>query len=233
MIPLIKPGRRPADSRVDPKHLASRPSQSSSIWRRALRDVKRPWRTIFLLMLFASSVIFYPSDLDSQPRCVTDCDSPIVYLTEHYIRFIDTIVQFAMPLAMRDTVGLVQVAYVAISTTIATHGLKRLVNDWHVLGTRLGQRPWGNSSNHNMPSGHSSMASCATWFVVRRYGWAHGLYLLPILLLTMHARIALNQHTLSSVLVGTIIGFVMTYLFTSPYYRTDKGSSIRDRVINC
>jgi lipid A 1-phosphatase len=72
-----------------------------------------------------------------------------------------------------------------------------------------------------MPSGHSSMASCATYFVCRRYGLWHALYLLPILLLTMYARVALNDHTVSAVIVGALVGFVTAALFTSPYKPDD------------
>lgn len=188
----------------------------------AYAEVRRPWLLIHALLLLTSSVVFFPSDLEQYPVCTQNCDEAVLYVADHYVRFVDTIVQIAMPIGLRDWVGLTQVLYIGLSTTAATHGLKRLLNDWHVSGTRLGQRPWGATSKHNMPSGHTSMASCATWFVCRRYALWHALYLMPILLLTMYARVLLNQHTVTSVLVGCSIGFVMAALFTSPYERFSR-----------
>jgi membrane-associated phospholipid phosphatase len=63
---------------------------------------------------------------------------------------------------------------------------------------------------------HSSMAWCATCFVCRRYGLWHALYLL-----TTYARVALNVHTVSAMIVGALVGSVTAALFTSPYNRDD------------
>nr|WP_284702424.1 phosphatase PAP2 family protein [Herbaspirillum aquaticum] len=68
-----------------------------------------------------------------------------------------------------------------------------------------------------MPSGHSSMASSAMYFVGRRYGWWHLIYMLPILLMTMFARVALDAHTISAVLAGALAGIVGAALFTSSF----------------
>ena len=61
--------------------------------------------------------------------------------------------------------------------------------------------------------------SCAAYFVSRRYGWKHALYLVPILLLTMYARVELNDHTVSAVVVGALVGLVSAAMFTSPRKR--------------
>ena len=84
-----------------------------------------------------------------------------------------------------------------------------------VLGVRLGERPHGG--RHNMPSGHASLASSAVYFVGRRYGWWHLLYLVPVLLLTMFARVELDAHTGSAVIAGALIGIFSAALFTGKY----------------
>ena len=152
--------------------------------------------------------VFYPSDLASY-RENLNAERPFwVEPTETKLRFVNTIAQVAMPLLMRDKEGMVQLLTLAVATT------------------RLGERPYAPDSRHNMPSGHSSMSSCAVYFVARRYGLWHLLYLLPILLLTMGARLMLDAHTLSAVLAGCLIGIICAAWFTSPYRKkTPKHSS--------
>jgi membrane-associated phospholipid phosphatase len=183
--------------------------------RSARSQVQRPWRVIALLLLAIVLSTVYPSDPASYPRYAQP--DAVVLAADHYGRFINTVLQVALPLLMRDPTGAVELAYVAIGTTVFTHGLKRLVNDWHVSGRRLGQRPSGPHSKHNMPSGHSSMSSCAVYFVCRRYGLRYAWLMLPVLGLTMYARVAMGAHTISAVLCGTLIGFVVAAFFTSRY----------------
>ena len=160
---------------------------------------------------------FYPSDLASYRVADTQPVPAWAEQTETHLRFINTIVQVGLPLLLMDKAGMVELAYVAVTATIATHGLKWLVNDMHVEGTRLGERPYSPDSNHNMPSGHSSMASCAAYFVIRRYGRWHALYLVPIMLMTMATRYILHAHTISAVLAGCLIGLACAAWCTSRY----------------
>jgi lipid A 1-phosphatase len=113
-----------------------------------------------------------------------------------------------------DKVGLVQLLYVAAAGVITTHGLKFLLNDRWIGRTRLGERP--NHRDHNMPSGHSSMVSCAVYFVWRRYSPWLGLLLSAFMLVTMYARVMLNAHTVSAVIAGALAGLLAAALFTSP-----------------
>lgn len=161
--------------------------------------------------------VFYPSDLASYRENLGAERPTWVEPTENGLRFVNTVAQIGLPLLLRDKEGLVQLLYVGISTTIATQGLKRIVNDVEVGGTRIGERPYSPGSRHNMPSGHTTMSSCAVYFVARRYGWRHLLYLVPILLLTMAARLMLDAHTLSALLAGCLIGFACAAWYTSPY----------------
>jgi lipid A 1-phosphatase len=129
-------------------------------------------------------------------------------------RFVATGLQVIIPLVLGDRVGLVQLVFVAVSTTAATHGFKWILNDVEVGPVRLGQRP--NGGERNMPSGHSSMAGSALGFLWRRYGAWHLLYLLPLLLGTMAARVFFYSHTASAVVAGALLGLAMAYFMTTP-----------------
>ena len=187
-----------------------------STWRDSLPK-KRPMGFIAACALSLLVCVFYPSDLADYRETLNNERPFWVEPTETKLRFVNTIAQVAMPLLLRDKEGMVQLLALAVTATVATQGLKRIVNDVEVGGTRLGERPYAPDSRHNMPSGHSSMSSCAVYFVARRYGWRHLFYLVPILLLTMGARLMLDAHTLSAVLAGCLIGFICAAWFTSPY----------------
>jgi membrane-associated phospholipid phosphatase len=178
--------------------------------------VSRPkWLISLMSIIFVLSSL-YPSDLDSYKRLAAGQSPPaVVHHVENYARYINTGLQVAIPIILADKIGMMQFAYIAVSATIATHVLKRLLNDWIVMGSRLGQRPGSDTSKHNMPSGHASMASCAAYFVCRRYGIQFSLVMFPILILTGYARIMLDSHTISAVISGTLLGFISAAIFTS------------------
>jgi len=178
---------------------------------------QRPMGFIAACLLGILLCAVYPSDLASYRIANTQSLPAWVEPTETQLRFVNTIVQVGLPLLLMDKAGMVQLVYIAVTATIATHGLKWILNDVHVEGTRLGERPSSPESKHNMPSGHSSMASSAAFFVARRYGLWHALYLVPIMLLTMAARYMLNDHTISAVLAGCLIGLACAAWWTSSY----------------
>lgn len=180
--------------------------------KQAYAQVHRPRRFIFGCVLGIILCVLFPTDQQSYG---TPSTSGLVRVTDSYLRFTNTVAQVALPVLLMDKIGMVQLVYVGISTTLATHGLKRLLNNWDLWGRRLGERPSGSGSQYNMPSGHSSMASSAAYFVCRRYGLMHALYLIPILLLTMYARVALDAHTVAAVMAGALLGLLMAAIFTS------------------
>jgi membrane-associated phospholipid phosphatase len=175
-------------------------------WRQAFQAARaqlvRPWRAIGVLALLLALCCSYPSDLGSyrDGAAPDSAATAVLQTTDQYGRFANTALQVGLPLLFADKVGAVQLLWVAVSTTTLTHGLKRILNRQEVAGTRLGERPRGSQTKHNMPSGHSSMASCAAFFVCRRYGWRWAFIVLPILALTMTARVSLLEHTWRSVL---------------------------------
>jgi lipid A 1-phosphatase len=181
----------------------------------AYRQVSRPRRFIYACVIGIILVPLIPTDLHSYHTRYTADEMTVAIITDHYVHNVSTIVQFALPILLRDKIGIVQCVYVAISNAAATQGLKYVVDNWIVEGTRLGERPRGIDSQFNMPSGHCSMASSAAYFLTRRYGILHALYLVPILLLTMYARVALNAHTITAVVTGALLGLLIAAVFTS------------------
>lgn len=187
------------------------------LMKRAYLEVKRPVHWIVWMVVLIVLSTLYPTEPAAYVRDPDHVPGVVVHVMDQYGRFINTALQIALPLVYRDPVGIAQLAYIAVATTAATHGLKYVVNDWHVDGIRLGQRPSGEGSRHNMPSGHSSMASCAVYFVCRRYGMRFAWIMVPVLALTMYARVALEAHTVSAVICGALIGLLMAAIFTSRY----------------
>ena len=75
------------------------------------------------------------------------------------------------------------------------------------------------------------MSSCGAYFVCRRYGWKLAWIVFPILLLTMYARVALNEHTISAVLAGGFLGLLVSAIFTTRHRkaavrRTTRGANV-------
>jgi len=185
-----------------------------------------------ILSLLAST--FYPTDLASYARGEGISRAPeTAHFTERYARFVNPVLQAGLPVLLGDKAGMIEVVKIAIATTLATQVLKHALNNVHIMGTRLGERPPLPSGepprdfadgNYNMPSGHSSMASCGAYFVSRRYGWKLLLIVFPVLLLTMFARVSLDKHTLSAVISGAILGILMSAIFTTPYSKLAPAS---------
>lgn len=184
--------------------------------REAWHGVKRPRIFLWLCAIGMAVAIMLPADL-SRYRDTPRSEDPLVHGVENYGRFINTVAQIGMPILMRDPVGFMQSVYLSIASTFVTHGLKRALDNVEINDRRLGERP--NGGKHNMPSGHSSMASCAMYFVARRYGWWHLLYLLPITLLTMYTRVELDAHTWPAVIAGALGGILCAAFFTGKFTR--------------
>lgn len=170
---------------------------------------------VIILTMIASAVI-YPSDLEAYHAAPYDgAENALVLGMEDYGRHINTALALAVPILLRDVVGLKQLLVITIVGILATHGPKRLLNGLEVMGTRLGERPYGPDSRHNMPSGHSALASTVIWYLGRRYSWWLAVITVPVTLLTMWARVMLNAHTFSAVIAGALIGLLVAGLFVT------------------
>jgi len=174
-----------------------------------------PW-AVGLTLLLIAAISVYPSDMDGfYAESQGGEEMVAVTFTEDYGRFINSGLQLLVPILTRDVVGLKQVAVITVVGIIATHGPKRLLDNVEIAGTRLGQRPYSPTSNHNMPSGHSALAASAIWFLMRRYSLWFGLITIPITLMTMYTRVMLDKHTISAVLAGALVGLLFTALLTT------------------
>ena len=170
--------------------------------------------------------ILYPSDMEGHySKSRNGHENAVVMAVENYGRHINTLIPIGTAILLRDVKGMWQIGSVIVAGTAATHIPKRVLNDVEVNGIRLGQRP--NGGNHNMPSGHSALASAGAWIAVRRYLKLLGMIVWPVLFLTMYARYMLDAHTLSATIAGAIIGVLVADIFTRPCFRLRRQISSR------
>lgn len=175
------------------------------------------WGVLGLILVAAT---FYPSDMNGHyATSKNGHDNPIVVNVENYGRHLNTLIPLAMVVLLRDVNGLKQLGAIAFTGIVASRGSKRLLNDVEIMGTRLGQRPFSPNSNHNMPSGHSTLASAGAYYTARRYSHWFGLIVWPIVGLTMYARYMLDAHTVSATIAGALTGIFVAALFTRPTAR--------------
>ncbi len=180
---------------------------------KALNARKWMWYAAIAILMCA---ILYPSDMDGHYAVSRDGQHDILVTgVENYGRHLNTLIPIGTAIVLRDLTGLRQIAATTITGTAATHVPKRLLDQVEVFGVRLGQRP--NGSNHNMPSGHSALASAGAYLSVRRYSKLFGLIVWPILFLTMYARYMLDAHTVSATIAGAMIGILVAAVFVRPF----------------
>jgi len=90
-----------------------------SIFYLAYAEVRRPFALIAVLLIGIVLSAAFPSKLTSYPVLPVGASVPAkVTLTENYVRFVPTAVQIVLPLVLGDKVGLVQLLYVGVSTTV-------------------------------------------------------------------------------------------------------------------
>ena len=170
------------------------------------------WSSAIVILLIAT---FYPTDLKRHyAQSKNGHSDPFIVGVEDYGRHINSILPAIAIVVMRDVNGLKQLATIGLTGMIASHGPKRLLNDVTISGTRLGERPSSSSSKHNMPSGHSTLASAGAYFMARRYSHWFGLIVWPVLAMTMYARFMLDAHTISATIAGALTGAIVAALFT-------------------
>ncbi|MFD1096714.1 phosphatase PAP2 family protein [Salegentibacter chungangensis] len=118
-----------------------------------------------------------------------------------------------------------------LAAFFTTYGLTNAVKN---LATRL--RPNNNPdlsdlirildepSNYSFFSGHASSSFVVTTFVVlslrEKYRWIYIMYLWPILFVM--SRIYVGVHYPGDILVGTLVGVLIAYIFFRLYERTGK-----------
>lgn len=96
--------------------------------------------------------------------------------------------------------------------TVVTHSLKRSLNNVYVQGDRLGQRPYGG--NLDFPSGHTSHAFNAAWYVKKRYGFKQSIPLLFTASFVGFSRVYTNHHTMAGMGFGILTGIITAEIST-------------------
>ena len=178
---------------------------------------------------FLVCATLYPSDMDGHYAVSRNGHSDgFVVAVENYGRLINSVLPIATAVVLRDTSGLGQIASTTIVGVAATHIPKRLLDNVHVFGTRLGQRP--NGGKHNTPSGHSALASAGAYLTTRRYSRWFGLIVWPVTISTMYARYMLDAHTVSATIAGAIIGILVAACCVSRLQRPQRRPSLRSFV---
>ncbi|MEN9465865.1 MAG: hypothetical protein RL217_2046 [Pseudomonadota bacterium] len=193
-------------------------------YKKSWQVLTKPKLSIYALIVLFFVVAYAPVDNDFYKEKRLPFCGDFEFFTENYLRFSSTAIQIIAPILMRDPVGIAQSINASIATTLVTHSFKRLFNNQTTWddGRRLGERPRSPKSKHNMPSGHSSMASLAVFYVMRRYGTKQNrfkiamIYMAVIMACTMYTRVMLDDHTVPATLAGALVGLICAFVFTSP-----------------
>lgn len=201
----------------------------SAIFKQSIRELSFSPYVVSFLFALSILISFYPSSKEFYAQERDKSTAEFVNFIEDKLRFANTAAQILMPIIAKDAVGFMQMLNMSITTTISTHSLKAVYGNMHTIGgVKLGERPKQPKSRHNMPSGHSSMASCAVGFIIRRYGVdsapkkLFALLLILIMIATMYARVMLDMHTISATIAGAILGIINAIIFVSPQKAHDS-----------
>ena len=110
---------------------------------------------------------------------------------------------------MDDDPGRTQLYYSFFTNLAVTHGLKYAINK---------PRPEGHG-DYSFPSGHTSAAFQGATFIQKRYGWTYGVPAFIGASYVGWSRIEgeSDQHDLTDVLGGAVIGILSSLYFTTPY----------------
>lgn len=174
-----------------------------------------PWAIALILAAIVTAALWPADPAAWRSRPQPMAQNPVLLAVDGYGRHLNTLAALGALVVLRDATGARQLAVATLAGLAATHGPKGLLDDVTVFGTRLGERPYGADSHHNMPSGHAALAAAAIWFLGRRFSW-HWLWLtVPVTLLTGAARVAVGAHTPGAVVAGLLIGLLVTALFTT------------------
>ena len=114
---------------------------------------------------------------------------------------------YVTTVAMDDDEGRGQLAKSLIVNVSVTYGLKLSIDK---------DRPEGNG-DFSFPSAHSSSSFQGATFLYKRYGWKFGVPAYIAAAFVAYSRKEADKHDAVDVLSGASIGFLSSYLFTTPY----------------
>ncbi len=111
-----------------------------------------------------------------------------------------------------DWEGLAQISKTIGVNFVATHVLKRGLNNVKLGDYQLGERP--NGGDFNFPSGHTSAAFSGAWYLHKRYGIRYSAAPLAGAVFVGYSRIHSDHHDLAGVLAGAAVGILSAEIFT-------------------
>jgi membrane-associated phospholipid phosphatase len=111
-----------------------------------------------------------------------------------------------LTIGLRDGKGAVQFGESAALTLGVTYALKYAVDE---------ERP--NGGSYSFPSGHTSISFSSAEFMRKRYGWMYGAPAYAAAMFVAYSRVESREHYTHDVIAGAIIGFVSSYVFTTPF----------------
>jgi len=112
--------------------------------------------------------------------------------------------------AEEDYKGTWEVVKAGVVSTIATYGIKYIVNK---------ERP--NGEPHAFPSGHTSRAFTGAAFIQRKFGWKYGAPAYLLAGYTGWTRVHSGNHDYWDILGGAAVGIISAYIFAKPYKESD------------
>lgn len=117
-----------------------------------------------------------------------------------------------------DYEGATQSVLGAVTAQIVIEGVKRsfelAANNGHPV--QFSFRPDGIDPK-GMPSGHSGGGFSGAAYIFHRYGWKLGVPATLLAVSVAASRVVAKRHTIPQVIVGGLIGWGISYAFTSKY----------------
>jgi hypothetical protein len=121
-------------------------------------------------------------------------------------QYLTPIVGFAMTYSAKDREGRRQFWRAAITTTVAVHGMKNLIDK---------ARP-NEGDKKSFPSGHTASSFLGAGFIHDRYGPKWGIPAYVLAAYTGISRVNAQKHFMDDVVSGMSIGLMSNWLWTSP-----------------
>jgi membrane-associated phospholipid phosphatase len=146
-------------------------------------------------------IIFHLSLLRAEPVLTTAGDVLQIALP---------VMSYSFALRDPDPTAHWEMAYSFFATELLTYGLKETVNE-----TSWGERP--NGHRYAFPSGHTSMAFQAAFFVNRHYGTLQAMPFFTLAGLTAYSRIQGRYHSWRDVLGGIAVAYVVDRVIRFPH----------------
>jgi membrane-associated phospholipid phosphatase len=163
-------------------------------------------------IFLAISIIFSQKSFAMVPLSGGSTQIEGVGNTMLYIQLINSVATVAIK---GDQEGAKQLAYTLGASAAITEIGKKTLNNVHIAGNRLGERP--NGGDFNFPSGHTSWTTANAWFMYKRYGIKYAALPIAGAAFTAYSRIEAKKHDIKGVTAGALVGILSAEYFTTNF----------------